>query len=234
MRRGATAHDRGSHITNHAFTEENEMMERERWIRMSIPPLLLAALAFGMTSCAKGGSSSAKDDMSNAATPPSTMSEQPAAPALSDANIAAIVVAANNADIANGKQAKAITKNPEVTTFAQLMITDHTAVNNKAKALAGKLNLTPEDNETSHSITASQDSVRGALKSMSGAAFDRAYIDNEVAYHQTVLDAIDQALIPNAQNPELKQLLTDTRPAIAGHLDHAKQIQTKMSSAPNP
>jgi putative membrane protein len=214
------------------------MIERERWIRMTIPPLVLAVLAIGMTSCSN--KSSTTSDMSNASNPPAgsnnTMSEQSTTPpaTMSDANIAAVVVAANKADVANGKEAKGKSKNPDVTAFAQQMITDHTASNNKATALAGKLKLTPEDNETSKSITAQQDSIRGSLKSMSGAAFDRAYIDNEVTMHQTVLDALDHTLIPSAQNAELKQLLTATRPVIAEHLDHAKKIQNKMSNAPTP
>jgi putative membrane protein len=153
---------------------------------------------------------------------------------MSDANIAAVVVAADKADIANGHEAKGKSKNPEVVAFAQQMITDHTATSHKATALATKLKLTPEDNETSRSITAQQDSIRGSFKSMNGAAFDRAYIDNEVSYHQTVLDALDHTLIPSAQNAELKQLLTDTRPVIAEHLDHAKKVQNKMSNAPSP
>jgi putative membrane protein len=66
------------------------------------------------------------------------------------------------------------------------------------------------------------------LKKLSGAAFDKAYIDHEVAYHQAVLDAIDKTLIPSAKNEELKGLITKVRPAIAAHLDHAKMVQTKL------
>src|SRR5262249_49299285 len=150
------------------------------------------------------------------------------APSLSDANIAAIVVAANDADIDNAHQAKTKSKNADVKSFADLMVTDHSAVNDKAKALATKLNLTPEGNETSQAINASQDSMRDAMKTMTGAAFDRAYVDNEVAYREQFRNAIDHNLIPNPQNPELKQLLTDTRPAVAQHLDHARQLQSKL------
>ena len=83
-------------------------------------------------------------------------------------------------------------------------------------------------NDASKGIKASQDSVRDELKKMSGAAFNKAYIDNEVTYHEKVLDTIDNALLPNAKNAELKQLITDVRPVVAAHLDHAKQIQAKM------
>ena len=63
---------------------------------------------------------------------------------------------------------------------------------------------------------------------MTAANFNKSYVDNEVSYHEAVLNALDTQLIPNAQNPELKQLLTDTRPVIAEHLDHAKMVQSKL------
>lgn len=198
------------------------MNARTRLIRLVAMSLLLLGAAVIGTSC----SSKSTETASNTPPPESTAT---AAPALSDANIAAIVLAANDADIANGKQALGKSKDADVKSFAQLMVTDHAATNDKAKALATKLSLTPEDNETSNGIKAQQDSVRATLKDKTGADFNKAYVDNEVSYHETVLGAIDQALIPNAQNPELKQLLTDTRPVVAAHLDHAKQIQAKLS-----
>lgn len=193
------------------------MYEGVRSFRKLASVLVVGLLIVAAMSCA-----SRQSEDTTAATPPQ------AAPVPSDANIAAIVVAANNADIENGKQAVAKSQNAEVKAFGQQMITDHTAVNDRAVALATRLGLTPEDNETSIGIKTSQDSVRASLAMKSGAEFDKAYVDNEVSYHQTVLDAIDQVLIPNAQNAELKQILTETRPVIAAHLEHAKQIQGKL------
>lgn len=201
------------------------MNERKRWVRMLAWSLALGVLGLSAASCAK--KESASESTSTSAAPAESTK---ATPTLSDANIAAIVVAANTADIDNGKQAQLKSKNASVKAFAKMMVTDHTSVNNKAVALATKLSLTPEDNDTSKGLKAGQDSVRTAIKAMTGAAFDKAYMDNEVSYHQTVLDAIDKALIPDAQNAELKQLLTDVRPAIAAHLDKAKEIQAKLDS----
>lgn len=150
------------------------------------------------------------------------------APALTDANIAAIVVGANTIDIEYGKIAQARARNPEVRRFAETMITDHTAVNRQAGELAAKLKLTPVDNETSRKLAADAEAIRKTLQAESGAAFDRAYIANEVAFHQTVLDAIDGALIPNARNAELKALIQAVRPAVAAHLGHAKQLQASL------
>ena len=147
----------------------------------------------------------------------------------SDPQIAGIVVTANTIDIDAGKLAKSRTKNKEVSKFARQMITDHTAVNKQAGALAKKLKVKPEDSDTSKSLKAgAADNIKN-LKSLKGAAFDKAYIDHEVAYHQAVLDAIDKVLIPNAQNAELKALIVKVRPAIAAHLEHAKMVQADLA-----
>jgi putative membrane protein len=202
------------------------MYDRKPLVRMVAWTLALGLLTFAAASCGKKESTP-----ESSSTTPAPAESTKAAPTITDANIAAIVVAANTADIENGKQAETKSKNADVKAFAKQMIADHTSVNAKAVALATKLNLTPEDNDTSKGLKAAQDSIRTAIKDKMGADFNKAYVDNEVTYHQAVLDAIDQALIPNAQNAELKQLLTDVRPAIAAHLDHAKQIQAKLSSS---
>jgi len=145
-----------------------------------------------------------------------------------DPQIAGIVVTANTIDINAGKLAKARTKNKEVSKFAQQMITDHTAVNKQAGALAKKLHVKPAVSDTSKSLKAGAADNMKNLKGLKGAAFDKAYIDHEVAYHQAVLDAIDKVLIPNAKNAELKDLIVKVRPAIAAHLDHAKMVQADL------
>jgi putative membrane protein len=146
----------------------------------------------------------------------------------SDPQIAGIVVTANQIDIDAGKLAKSKSQNKEVKDFAQQMITDHTAVNKQAGALAKKLGVTPEDSDTSTSLKQAAADTSKTLKSLKGAQFDKAYVDHEVAYHQAVLDAIDKVLIPGAQNAELKGLITKVRPAIATHLEHAKHLQASL------
>ena len=143
----------------------------------------------------------------------------------SDAQIASIVVTANQVDIDAGKLAESKGSTADVKAFAKQMVTDHSGVNKQAVALVTKLKVTPEDNATSQSLKAGgADNVK-SLKDLKGAAFDKAYIDHEVAYHEQVLDAIDKTLIPSAQNAELKALLVAVRPAFVAHLEHAKMIQ---------
>lgn len=145
-----------------------------------------------------------------------------------DPQIAAIVVTANQIDIDAGKLALSKSHNKEVKAFAQRMITDHGGVNKSATELVTKLHVTPESNATSASLQKGGDDNLANLKTLSDKAFDRAYIDHEVTYHQAVLDALDKTLIPSAQNPELKALLVKTRPAFVAHLEHAKHLQSTL------
>jgi putative membrane protein len=153
------------------------------------------------------------------------------AQAVNDAQIASIVVTANQVDIDAGKLASERAAKPEVKKFGELMVTDHTGVNKAAVDLATKLKVTPQDNPTSQSLKAGGDKNVAHLKTLKGAAFDKAYVDQEVAYHTAVLDAVDKTLIPNASNAELKALLVKVRPAFVAHLEHAKQIQATLGGA---
>ena len=145
-----------------------------------------------------------------------------------DAQIASIVVTANQVDIDAGKLAESKGHSKAVKDFGKMMVTDHTGVNKQAGDLAKKLGVKPEDNDTSRSIKKGGDDNLANLKKLSGAAFDKAYIDHEVAYHQQVLDAVDKTLIPNAKNAELKGLIEKVRPAFVAHLEHAKQVQSSL------
>jgi putative membrane protein len=150
------------------------------------------------------------------------------AQAPNDAQIAAIVVAANQADIDAGKVAENMASNPQVKSFGKQMVTDHTGVNKQATDLVTKLGVKPEDNPTAQSLkTGAEENVRH-LKTLKGAAFDKAYIDHEIAYHQQVLDAVDKTLIPNAKNDQLKALLVKVRPAFVAHLEHAKHLKESL------
>jgi putative membrane protein len=151
------------------------------------------------------------------------------AQAVTDAQIAHIVVTANQVDIDAGKLAASMGTHADVKKFGQQMVTDHTGVNKQASDLAAKLKLTPEDNATSKSLKAGGEKNIANLKTLKGAAFDKAYIDNEVKYHQAVLDAMDKTLIPDATNADLKALLTKVRPAFVAHLEHAKQLQATLA-----
>jgi len=152
--------------------------------------------------------------------------DKPAGP--NDAQIAQIVVTANQVDIDAGKLAAATTSNAEVKKFADLMVSDHTSVNKSAVDLVTKLHVTPEANATADSLKKGGDDNIAHLHTLHGAGFDKAYVAREVAYHQQVLDAVDKVLIPSASNAELKALLVKVRPAFVAHLEHAKELEKSL------
>jgi putative membrane protein len=146
----------------------------------------------------------------------------------SDAQIAAIVVTANQVDIDAGKLAEGKSRSKDVQDFGRLMVAGHTGVNQDAAALAARLQLKPEDNPTAQGLRKGGDDNLARLRKLDGAAFDKAYIEHEVSYHQAVLDALDRTLIPSARNEALKALLVKVRPAFVAHLEHAKHLQRQM------
>jgi putative membrane protein len=145
-----------------------------------------------------------------------------------DPQIAHIAYTAGQLDIEVAQQALQKSKNKEVRDFATNMESDHKAVNDKALALVKKLNVKPEDNDTSKALTKQAADKRAALAKLSGAAFDKAYIDNEVAYHKTVNGALESTLIPAATNPELKDLLTTGLKIFQGHEQHAEHVAAEF------
>jgi putative membrane protein len=151
-----------------------------------------------------------------------------AADAPTDPQIAHIAYTAGNLDIEAGKQALAKSKNKAVRAFAEEMVRDHKAVNDKALALVKKLKVTPQNNATSKGLTKQADGIRAKLSHLKGAAFDRAYIKNEVTYHKTVNGALQSTLIPNAKNAELKSLLETGLTLFKEHQMHAENIAKEL------
>jgi putative membrane protein len=141
-----------------------------------------------------------------------------------DAQIAHIAYTAGEIDIKAAELALKKSKNREVRAFAQDMVRDHKAVNEKALALVKKLNVKPQDNDTSKALLGQANQKQAELQKLDGAAFDRAYATNEVAYHKTVNGALESTLIPAASNDELKALLTAGLKIFQGHQQHAEHV----------
>lgn len=145
-----------------------------------------------------------------------------------DPQIAHIAYTAGAIDIANAQLALKKSQNQQVRAFAEDMVRDHTAVNDKALALVKKLGVTPEDNPTSQALVKQADAERAKLAKLNGAAFNKAYAANEVAYHKAVDNALQTTLIPDSQNPELKSLLQTGLQIFQGHEAHAEQVVASL------
>ena len=149
-------------------------------------------------------------------------------PKLSDAEIASVAVVANQNDIDFAKIAKQKSHDPKVLEFANTMISDHQSVIDMAVALVTKLKVTPKDNAVSKQYTADAKATMKMLNSKPAKDFDKAYVNNEVAYHKAVIAAVKTVLIPQSQNAELKALLEKVIPILETHLGHAEMLQKEM------
>ncbi len=149
---------------------------------------------------------------------------------LTDPEIASVAVTANQIDISYAEIAKEKSKDAAVLKFAETMANDHKAIIDQAVALVTKLGVTPKDNELSKQLLAGAEKTKKMLRSKSGKAFDKAYIDNEVAYHKAVISTVEKTLIPDAHNAELKSLLQKVVPTLKEHLMHAEMVQKEHKS----
>ncbi|HET9013854.1 MAG TPA: DUF4142 domain-containing protein [Gemmatimonadaceae bacterium] len=191
-------------------------------------PLALACAATLVVACAKSDKSADSARLADsAAAAAAAPAPAPAAPALTDANIVAILDGANVADSAAGSIAAAKGTSSEVKSFGRDMMRDHHALRVAGLDLAKKLNVTPAMPAGDNSEAAAA-AFRDSLNTMPrGAAWDKAYMNHEVAYHESVLNTAQTALAA-AQNSELKDLIQKAAPNIQAHLEHAKQIQSKL------
>jgi putative membrane protein len=181
--------------------------------------------------CKKGenAADTTKVDTSAGAVAPAPTPPPP--PALTDPNIAAMVDAANMADSAGGKLASTKGTSADVKDFGRQMMRDHHMLRQKGLALVKKDSITPQM-PPGDTLEASAKRMMDNMTAMpKGAAWDKAYIDNEVAVHQSVLNLLQTAQ-NSATNADLKALITEAIPAVQGHLTKAQSIQSKLASAP--
>src|SRR6476620_5831749 len=141
-----------------------------------------------------------------------------------DPQIAHIAYTAGVIDITAAKQAITKASNKDGKAFAEDMVRDHEAVHKEALDLVKKLKVTPEDNDTSKALSKQAADKLAELGKLKGADFDKAYVNNEVAYHKAVNSALETQLIPSANNAELKNLLQTGLKIFQGHQQHAEQV----------
>lgn len=182
-------------------------------------------LIFALSSCNNDANEAPVEDT----TEDTTAVEEPAKEGPTDPQIASIAVTANQVDIEFAKVAVQKTSNPDVKQFAQTMINDHGSVIDAAVALATKLGVTPEDNETTQALLTRQKDNLEKLNSLSGSEFDKWYVNNEVDYHKFAIGAVEDILIPSASNAELKALLQSAVPNFKTHLEHAEMLNSKLN-----
>lgn len=201
---------------------------------MNRPFLLAAAALVLVAGCKPKDSSKAPAaDSATVMTPSAPAADTTArapTPGLDDPTIVAIFDAANTYDIETSKLALQKSKNPSVKAIAQQFVNDHTTVRQEGRDLATKLGVHPTP-PVDYALGAAHAAAMTDLQSKSGAEFDKAYINNEVTYHQDVITAVNNTLLPSIQNAELKALVQKVAPAFQAHLDAAKALQTKLNDS---
>lgn len=147
-----------------------------------------------------------------------------------DANTLAILLMANNVDLAYARIAATRATHRDVRAFARRMTTDHTALNANLNRLATRLALVPREDNISRQLRDESVGRRDSLRALSGRRFDLAYMANEVRYHQELLVAIDRVFIPSVAREDLKSYVTAMRPTITAHLEHAERVQATLAA----
>lgn len=193
----------------------------------------IAALAVGLAVASAPRAAVAQATAStqtSAQTSTQTSTQSSAAAKVDDPTIVAIFDAANTWDVETGDVALRKSHNKDVRAFARMMVRDHKAVRQLGRDLAHKLNVTPTPPGKDFALYQDHLAALKTLRNAHGAAFDKAYIDHEVTYHQAVIDAITNTLLPATQNADLKKLEVQVAPSFQAHLVAAKQVQQKLES----
>jgi len=160
---------------------------------------------------------------------PGTATQPQAEPALSESQIAMITDLANTAEIEQAKLAQNKAKSASVKKFAAMMIKHHSQAKTDQAKLYKQLSLTPTQSQDANLLKDDANNTLGTLRGSSGAPFDVAYMDSQVAEHQKVLDTLDQKLIPAASDQRLIDELKHMRETVESHLKEAKSIQADLA-----
>lgn len=154
----------------------------------------------------------------------------PREPRMSDGNVVAIILAANNTDLSYARLVPARSTNPRVRAFGELMVTDHTILNARANEIANRQHILAEDDDTSLGFRDQSADRRDTLRDLQGARFDSTFIANEIQYHQALLASLDALLSPHTRNPELHEFVTNLKPAVSAHLAHAERVRAELAA----
>lgn len=202
-------------------------------MRTRRPTVALAILLpFALLACERGADRSAPNGSAEAASPATAMPTSDPAPSavpaeLDDATIVAIFDAANTADIETGQLAAEKGSTDLVRAFGEQLVRDHTMVRQRGRDLAQRLGVTPTPPADDASARAHAD-VMQRLRGLDGAAFDRAFLDHEVQFHQSVIDAVNSTLLPAIQHDSLAALVREVAPAFEMHRQRAADLRQRI------
>lgn len=142
-----------------------------------------------------------------------------------DGNALGLYLMSNDVAVSYSRLAFNISDNPDIKAFARRMLNDHGQMLAVARALVTDGEIAPSDNRLALELRGASVEQRDSLKTLTGQAFDNAYIANEIAYHERLLNLIDEELLSRARNDQLRELIETMRPVISAHLAHAERLR---------
>jgi putative membrane protein len=148
---------------------------------------------------------------------------------MTDANIASTLLVANDGEVEGADDAMRLAADAEVKSFAAMVHRDHKALKEAVDSVAKAANISTDEDAAATAMKNSMEQHRDSLSKLSGAAFDRAYIESQVSAHQRMIDQLNQ-MAASSQNPQLTQLIRDAMPTMQAHLDAARVIHGKLTS----
>lgn len=151
---------------------------------------------------------------------------------LSDDQIVAVLMAVDTGEIGQGQLAQTQGSDPRVRDYGARMVSEHTAASSTLNDLRLRIGVTPAESALSRMLTDDANATRASLVPLTGAAFDRNYVNAQITQHSRVIDVIDSALAPNATNAELRDAITNSvRPMVAAHLQDARDLVASLPSS---
>ena len=193
--------------------------------RMQLRGLAACGLVVMTAACASSGSMEAGADMKG-------MNASASGTMMMDANVAAVAHASNMDEIQTSQLALQRSQNAQVRQFAQMMITEHTAVDQQMMQMLQAKGMTMQPNEPARAAMQATAATVANLSRTTGAAFDRAYMMHQVASHRWTLTSLDQSLIPATRDDQMKAFLSGkVRPAVAMHLETAMRLNTSVGGS---
>lgn len=119
----------------------------------------------------------------------------------------------------------------EVRQFGAMLARDHQMVRQQGRDLAKKLGFIPTPPSGDQSAQDRAVAMQ-RLSSLTGPAFDRAFLQHEVEFHETAIAAMENTLLPAAANAELRAMVAKVAPAFKAHLGMARTLGKQVGSGP--
>lgn len=145
-----------------------------------------------------------------------------------DGQILGILTVADNAEIREAQLAFRFSRNPRVRQFAQQMINSHSRLNSNLLTLSRRLGIRATQSRASQHLVQTARQAYATLSTMRGRHFDRVYVNHQIATHRTMLNGINNILLPDTHQANVRSALLQTRMILSRHIQYAQAVQATL------